>query len=49
MLDYIEIQCPQSKDDKLTLFIFEETSAKEMEKQKLPHNSTSALLDQASS
>jgi hypothetical protein len=38
MLDYIEIQCPQSKHDKLTLFIFEETSAKEMEKQKLPHN-----------
>ena len=35
--------------DKLTLFIFQETSAKEMEKQKLPHNSTSALLDQASS
>jgi hypothetical protein len=34
MLDYIEIQCPQSKHDKLTLSIFQETSAKEMEKQK---------------
>ena len=47
MLDHIEIECPQSQHDKLTLSIFQETSVKEMEKQK--KHSTRALLDDASS